>query len=77
MKAHLILFVCLGAVVFTLLSASAYADMIYKLASPTNGYTVTGTITTDGLLGVLNASNVVSWSYEVVAPYNAPQKLDR
>lgn len=50
------------------MAASAQTTAVYKLNGLkwTNGWTVTGTITTDGAIGTLNAVNFVDWSLKVV-----------
>jgi hypothetical protein len=47
------------------LASVATADISYTLSpvSLTDGYVVTGTITTDGTFGPITASNITSWSW--------------
>jgi hypothetical protein len=51
-----------------LLSIGASAQTIYNLQPLvlTNGWKVTGTITTDGTVGALTAANIVDWNLKVV-----------
>jgi hypothetical protein len=49
-------------------STSAAGNMIYNLVSPTNGYVVTGRVTTNGKIGLLTTSDIVEWSFMVTAP---------
>jgi len=49
-------------------STSATGNITYNLVSPTNGYTVTGTVTTNGQIGLLTTSDIVEWSFMVTAP---------
>lgn len=55
---------------FVVLSMSAFAQttVVYKLngIKLTNGWTVTGTITTDGTVGTLGATNILDWNLKVV-----------
>lgn len=41
---------------------------LQNFAALQNGYTLRGTITTDGTIGALTASNVVAWSFSVTGP---------
>jgi hypothetical protein len=51
---------------FLAASSSAVANSIYTVDLPSAGdVTVTGTITTDGTLGVLTAANFLSWDFTV------------
>ena len=61
----------LVAVVFGLLgvkSSLVHGNLIYNIqdhASYQNGWTLSGTITTDGNLGVLTAADILSWSVTI------------
>jgi len=45
----------------------AHANLVYNLVSPTNGYAVTGTVTTNGKIGLLEESDIVEWSFMINA----------
>jgi hypothetical protein len=52
-------------------SVGAYANIVYTIVNDVvdqNGHDLIGTITTDGTLGTINASNIVAWSYTVTGP---------
>ena len=61
----------LVAVVFGLIgvkSSLVFGNLIYNIqdhASYQNGWTLSGTITTDGNLGVLTAADILSWSVTI------------
>jgi len=74
MKTHLIFvailrtaLVCIFALA-VVVSTSAAGNISYNLVCPTNGYTVTGTVTTNGKIGLLTTSDIVEWSFMVTAP---------
>lgn len=48
-------------------TARAGPVTVYSLVSPTNGYTVTGTVTTTGRLGELSVSDILGWTLRVDA----------
>jgi hypothetical protein len=54
--------------IFLMLSIAGYAQTIFNLKPIplTNGWRVTGTITTDGSAGTLTAANIVDWNLKVV-----------
>ena len=76
MKTHLIFVAILRTALVSILaltmvvsaSTSAAGNIIYNLVSPTNGYTVTGTVATNGQIGLLTPSDIVGWSFMVTAP---------
>ena len=42
------------------------ADRMYELQSvPTDGWTLSGTITTDGTIGTIQATNILSWTWTI------------
>lgn len=53
---------------FLMLSIAASAQTVYNLNAMklTNGWKVTGTITTDGSTGTLTAANILDWNLKVV-----------
>jgi hypothetical protein len=63
LKSTLILFMLAFSI-----AASAATPIVFKLKpiKLTNGWQVTGTITTDGTLGPLTAANITSWNLQVV-----------
>lgn len=60
------LLVCI--VILTLSAAAFAAPITFKLKPVplTNGWALTGTITTDGTLGPLTAANITNWSLQLV-----------
>ncbi len=59
-----------GGLLFSLLTLppAAMADKIYNLLNGQTipgGYTLTGTITTDGTLGTIQAANILSWTWTI------------
>ena len=76
MKTHLIFVAILRTALVSILaltvvvsaSTSAAGNIIYNLVSPTNGYVVTGTVTTNGRIGTLYPSDLLAWSFVVTAP---------
>lgn len=65
-KALRLLVVVVVSLVFST-AASAQTTAVYKLngIKLTNGWTVTGTITTDGTVGTVTAANFVDWNLKV------------
>jgi hypothetical protein len=73
--------IALTACVLTLLAATAHANIVYIFnttstsANPTGNPlqtdTVLGTITTDGTLGILASSNILSWNLNLIDGLNA------
>jgi hypothetical protein len=49
-----------GSIVYNLVN---YADL-------QNGYTLSGTITTDGTIGTLTPADVSAWSFSVTGPFS-------
>ncbi len=56
------------ATVFLALTAATANAITYHLDRVIGDGTVTGTITTDGTMGVLNAGNILDWSLTLAAP---------
>jgi len=58
----------IAACFFFCISALAQVSTVYTLRPTllTNGWAVTGTLTTDGTVGTLTAANVVNWDLKVV-----------
>jgi len=56
----------LAVLLFVSLSASAQTVFNVNPIVLTNGWKVTGTITTDGTVGTLTAANIVDWNLKVV-----------
>jgi len=57
-----------GIAVLVVLSGGGLAEgdpITYSLVSPMQGFTVTGTITTDGTLGPLSSTDIVGYSWEI------------
>ena len=57
-----------GVMLFTLLTLppAVMADRMYELQSvPTDGWTLSGTITTDGTIGTIQATNILSWTWMI------------
>jgi hypothetical protein len=55
-----------AALLLFALANHANADIIYNIQpypSDQNGYTLSGTITTDGVMGALSASDILAWQY--------------
>lgn len=73
------------ACLFTLLAVSAHANITYNInTTATNVYpsgnplqtdSVIGTITTDGTIGVLTASNILSWNLDLVDHLNSANNV--
>ncbi len=57
-----------AAMLFISISAFAQTTTVFNLTPIplTNGWKVTGTITTDGTVGALGAANIVDWNLKVV-----------
>ena len=57
-----------AALLVVSMSAFAQTTVVYKLngIKLTNGWSVTGTITTDGAVGTLSAANILDWNLKVV-----------
>ncbi len=55
-------------VVLVCLSAAAFGQTVFNVTPIplTNGWRITGTITTDGTVGTLAASNIIDWNLKVV-----------
>ena len=60
------LFVAAGAQANVVYSINTTATNVYPSGNPSQTDTVLGTITTDGTLGVLAASNILSWSLDLI-----------
>ncbi|MEQ1593408.1 MAG: PEP-CTERM sorting domain-containing protein [Thiobacillus sp.] len=58
------------AVVIMGLASASHANTIYNINIADGGNSLTGTITTDGMLGEINNYNIVDWSITVAGPYN-------
>jgi hypothetical protein len=60
-----------AALLIFALATHAKADIIYTIqnySSLQNGYTITGTITTDGTIGILSASDITSTTFTISGP---------
>ena len=52
-------------------AAAEQIPITYTFVSPTDGHTLTGSITTDGTIGTITPSNIVSWSWTIDGTYSA------
>ena len=58
----------LATVFLAMIAATANGAIIYNVDRVIGDGTVTGTITTDGTMGVLGAGNILDWSITLTAP---------
>ena len=57
-----------AVMLFTLLTLppAVMADRMYELHSvPTDGWTLSGTIRTDGTIGTIQSTNILSWTWTI------------